>query len=157
ALQAADLVLAEDTRVTRRLFDAYGIKTRLSAYHEHNAEAVRPGILEKLREGARIALVSDAGTPLISDPGYRLVREAVEQGAAVFAAPGPSAPLAALAVSGLPTDRFLFAGFLPAKTGPRARALAELASVPATLVFFESPSRLPASLAAMAQAFGARP
>jgi 16S rRNA (cytidine1402-2'-O)-methyltransferase len=156
ALATADLVLAEDTRVTRRLFDAYGVKTRLSPYHEHNAEAVRPGILARLAEGARIALVSDAGTPLVSDPGYRLVKEAAEAGIAVYPIPGASAPLAGLAVSGLPTDRFLFAGFLPPRTAARARALAELAAIPATLIFFESPSRLAASLADMAAAFGAR-
>ncbi len=156
-LSVADLVLAEDTRITRRLLDAYGIRTKLSPYHEHNAAAARPGVLTRLREGARVALVSDAGTPLISDPGYRLAKEAAEQGILVFAAPGPSAALAGLAVSGLPSDRFLFAGFPPAKPGPRRRAFAELASAPATLVFFEAPPRLSASLADMLAAFGDRP
>ncbi len=156
ALTAADVILAEDTRVTRRLLDAYGVKTRLSPYHEHNAQEVRPGILRQLADGARVALVSDAGTPLVSDPGYRLVKEAAEQGIAVYAAPGASAPLAGLAVSGLPTDRFLFAGFAPHKAGPRRQTFAELAAVPATLIFFEAPSRLAASLTDMAEAFGPR-
>ncbi|MBI3517000.1 MAG: 16S rRNA (cytidine(1402)-2'-O)-methyltransferase [Proteobacteria bacterium] len=155
-LRAADLVAAEDTRVTAKLFARHGIAARLTAYHDHNAERVRPGILAKLAAGAVVALVSDAGTPLISDPGYKLVRAAVAANVAVTALPGPSAVLTALVLSGLPPDRFLFAGFLDARTERRRRALAELAAVPASLVFFESAQRLATSLADMRDQLGAR-
>lgn len=155
-LAAADLVLAEDTRITARLFSAYEIFTRLAPYHDHNAAEVRPGILERLRDGARIALVSDAGTPMVSDPGYRLAREAAEAGVAVIPVPGASALLAGLAASGLPTDRFLFAGFAPAKSGKRQAFFREVKDVPASLVFYESGPRLAASLTDMLEVFGDR-
>lgn len=141
-LAAAEVILCEDTRTTAKLLERYAIRTRTAPYHEHNAEKVRPVILDRLAAGATIALVSDAGMPLVSDPGYRLVREAVDRGIPVTACPGPSAVLTGLALSGLPTDRFLFAGFMPQKPGERARVLAELADVRATLVFFESPHRI---------------
>jgi 16S rRNA (cytidine1402-2'-O)-methyltransferase len=155
-LRRADLVASEDTRVTAKLFSRYGIATRLVAYHDHNAERVRPGLLARLANGAVVALVSDAGTPLISDPGYKLVRAAVEAGVAVTALPGASAVLTALVLSGLPTDRFLFAGFLDARAERRRRTLAELATVPASLVFFEAARRLPDTLADMHAQLGAR-
>ena len=155
-LAAADLVLAEDTRVSGKLLAAYGLKNKLERYDEHAAERVRPRVLQRLAQGGRVALVSDAGTPLISDPGYRLVREAVQQGAAVIPIPGASAVMAALAVAGLPTDRFLFAGFPPSKSGGRRTLFAELAPIRASLVFFEGGSRLAASLADMAAVFGPR-
>ena len=156
-LAAADLVLAEDTRVTAKLLILHGIKQSLNPYNDHNAAEARPRILEKLRKGRRIVLVSDAGTPLVSDPGFKLVREVIAAGIAVTALPGPSAALAALALAGLPSDRFLFAGFLPAKAGERARALEELKSVRASLILFVSPQRLAASLAAMREVLGDRP
>jgi 16S rRNA (cytidine1402-2'-O)-methyltransferase len=156
-LKGVDLVLAEDTRVAGKLLSAYGISKKVERYDDHAGERARPKILAALAEGARIALTSDAGTPLVSDPGYRLLVEAVEAGAAVIPVPGASAPLAALAVSGLPTDRFLFAGFLPPKSGPRKAALAELAAVRTTLIFFESGPRLAESLADMAEVLGPRP
>jgi 16S rRNA (cytidine1402-2'-O)-methyltransferase len=155
-LARADLVTCEDTRVTAKLLTMHGIKAPLAAYHEHNAARMRPQLLARLAGGAAIALVSDAGTPLISDPGYKLVREAIAAGYAVTALPGPAAPLAALVLSGLPSDRFMFAGFLPPKTAGRRKALAELAAVPATLLFFESAGRLADSLADMAAVLGAR-
>jgi len=155
-LAAADLVLCEDTRITRRLFDRYDIKTPMLAYHDHNAAAVRPRVLARLGEGARIALVSDAGTPLVSDPGYKLVEAALDAGHRVFPIPGPSAALAALVAAGLPTDRFFFEGFLPAKGGQRRARIAELATVPATLVLYESGPRLAASLADLSQGLGVR-
>jgi 16S rRNA (cytidine1402-2'-O)-methyltransferase len=155
-LAGVDKVLAEDTRVTAKLLSAYGIKARLERYDDHAAERVRPGVLKALDQGARIALVSDAGVPLIADPGYRLVREAAEAGARVIPVPGPSASLAALAIAGLPTDRFLFAGFPPPKSAARRRFFAELAPVRASLVFYEGVSRLGASLADMAAVFGPR-
>jgi 16S rRNA (cytidine1402-2'-O)-methyltransferase len=141
-LAAADLVLCEDTRTSGKLMERFGIRARLSPYHEHNARKVRPEILNRLAGGAAIALISDAGMPLVSDPGYRLVKEAAERGIAVTACPGPSAVLTGLALSGLPTDRFLFAGFVPQKQGERRKLLAEFASLKATLVFFESPHRI---------------
>lgn len=141
-LAAADTVLCEDTRTSGRLMERFSIKARLSPYHEHNAAKVRPQILERLSQGAAIALISDAGMPLVSDPGYRLVREAVEQGIPVTACPGPSAVLTGLALSGLPTDRFLFAGFVPQKQGERKRVFDEFAKLRATLIFFESPHRI---------------
>ena len=155
-IAAADLVACEDTRVTRKLFDHYGLSTPLTAYHDHNAETARPKILEKLAAGGAVALVSDAGTPLISDPGYKLVRAATEAGHPVTAAPGPSSALMALTVAGLPTDRFFFEGFLPAKEGARRARIAELARIPATLVLFESGPRLAATLADLAAGLGAR-
>ena len=155
-LAAADLVLAEDTRVSGKLLSAYGLKNKLERYDEHAAERVRPRVLRLLAEGGRVALVSDSGTPLISDPGYRLVREAVQQGAAVIPIPGASAVMAALAVAGLPTDRFLFVGFPPSKSAGRRTLFAELAPIRASLVFFEGGSRLAASLADMAAVFGPR-
>ncbi len=153
-LRGADLIACEDTRVTARLLAIYGIGTASTAYHDHNAERVRPRLLAALREGKAVALVSDAGTPLIADPGYRLVREAVAQGSAVTALPGASAVPVALSLSGLPTDRFLFAGFLPERGAERRRALGELAGVKASLVLFESPRRLGESLADAAQMLG---
>ncbi len=155
-LAGADLVLAEDTRVAAKLLSAYDLKARVERYDDHTDAWRRPQILEKLAAGARIALVSDAGTPLVSDPGYRLVRAAAEAGLDVFAAPGPSAALAALAVSGLPTDRFLFAGFLPPKSGPRQAFLAELAAIRATLILYETGPRLSDSLADMQAVLGDR-
>jgi 16S rRNA (cytidine1402-2'-O)-methyltransferase len=155
-LAAADAVIAEDTRVTKTLLAHYGISTPLVAYHEHNARVIRPHLLARLEAGAKFALVSDAGTPLVSDPGFRLVQEALEKGVHVTSVPGPSAVLAALVVAGLPTDRFFFEGFLPHKSGPRRARLAELAQVPGTLVFFESPRRLVETLADCAAVLGAR-
>lgn len=155
-LAAADLVLCEDTRITRRLLDRYGIKTPMLAYHDHNAAAVRPKVLARLGEGAKIALVSDAGTPLVSDPGYKLVEAALDAGHRVFPIPGPSAALAALVAAGLPTDRFFFEGFLPAKSGQRKTRIAEIAAIPATLVLYESGPRLAASLADLWQGLGVR-
>ena len=154
-LNQADLVLAEDTRVTAKLLNAYGLKARLERYDEHAAEAVRPRILAALKDGARVALVSDAGTPLISDPGYRLAKAAAEQGSPVYPVPGASALLAALAGAGLPTDRFLFAGFPPPKSAGRRGLFEELKGVRATLVFYEGGSRTAESLKDMAAVFGA--
>ena len=156
-LAAADVVLAEDTRVTGKLLAAYGLSKRLDRYDEHGAARARPAALAALSGGARVALVSDAGTPLVSDPGYRLVREAAEAGIAVFPIPGASAALAALAVAGLPTDRFLFAGFPPPKAAARRTFLEGLKGVRATLILFEGVSRLGASLADMAAVLGPRP
>lgn len=155
-LAAADLVLAEDTRVTGKLFAAYGLSRPTWPYHDHNADAQRPRVLERLADGARVALVSDAGTPLVSDPGYKLVREAAAAGHAVHPVPGASAPLAALAAAGLPTDRFLFAGFPPNRSAARRRWLEGLAGVRATLILFESGPRLAESLADMAAVLGPR-
>lgn len=155
-LAAADRVFAEDTRTAAKLLSAHGLSNRLAAYHDHNGEAARPRVLRALAEGERVALISEAGTPLVSDPGFKLVRAAIGVGFEVFAVPGPSAVLAALSVAGLPSDRFLFAGFPPPRSAARRRAFDELASVRATLVFFESGPRLAASLADMAAAFGAR-
>src|SRR6202165_2164095 len=137
-LAAADLIACEDTRVTRKLLDHYGIATPLTPYHEHNAAAARPKLLARLAEGKAVALVSDAGTPLLSDPGYKLVRVAHEAGHAVSAVPGASSLLAALTAGGLPTGRFFFEGFLPAKAAQRRARVAELSRIPATLVLFET-------------------
>lgn len=156
-LGSVDRLYAEDTRVARKLLDAYGLQPKLGAYHDHNAEAARAEILAALARGERVALISDAGTPLVSDPGFKLARAAIEAGHRVVPAPGASAALAALVVSGLPSDRFLFAGFLPAKAGARRAALAELADIPASLILFESGPRLAEVLADMAAAFGPRP
>lgn len=155
-LGGAHVVACEDTRTTGKLLAMHGIKARLTAYHEHNAERARPALLERLKRGEAVALVSDAGTPLISDPGYRLVGEARDAGALVTPVPGASAPIAALSIAGLPTDRFLFAGFLPNRGGPRRRAIADLAAVPATLVVLESARRLAACLADLADFLGPR-
>jgi 16S rRNA (cytidine1402-2'-O)-methyltransferase len=155
-LASADCIACEDTRVTRKLTERYGIATPLTPYHEHNAAAARPKILARLNAGQAVALVSDAGTPLISDPGYRLVRAACEAGHAVTALPGASAVLAALGVAGLPTDRFFFEGFLPPKQVARQKRIAMLAGIPATLVLFESGPRLPAALADLAAGLGSR-
>lgn len=156
-LGAVDRVYAEDTRVARKLMDAYALKPKLAAYHEHNAEAARAEILRALATGERVALISDAGTPLVSDPGYKLARAVIEAGHRVFPIPGASALLAGLVVSGLPSDRFLFAGFLPAKQSGRRETLTELGDVNATLIFYESGPRLADSLADMAETLGARP
>ena len=155
-LAGVDLIACEDTRVTAKLLAIHNISRPLTAYNDHNAERERPRLLGKLKRGARIALVSDAGTPLVSDPGFKLVRAALEDEIKIHAVPGASALLSGLMVSGLPSDRFLFAGFLPSKAGERERALAELKSVRATLIFFESAQRLSESLDAMAQILGPR-
>lgn len=155
-LAGADLVACEDTRMTGKLLSLLGIAASLTPYHEHNAERARPAILAKLRNGAAVALVSDAGTPLLSDPGFRLVRACREEGIPVTSIPGASALLPAVQLSGLPCDRFLFAGFLPNKTVARRKMLGELAAVPATLVFYESPQRLAESLADMEAVLGMR-
>ncbi|AZO79731.1 MULTISPECIES: 16S rRNA (cytidine(1402)-2'-O)-methyltransferase [unclassified Bosea (in: a-proteobacteria)] len=155
-LAAADAVLAEDTRTSKTLLAHYGIATPLLPYHEHNAAQMRPKILERLRKGGKLALISDAGTPLVSDPGYKLVAEVVAEGLPVTGIPGPSAVLAALVLAGLPTDRFFFEGFLPPKSAGRKARLTELAAIPGTLVFFESPRRLAEMLADAAAVLGAR-
>jgi 16S rRNA (cytidine1402-2'-O)-methyltransferase len=155
-LARADLVLAEDTRVAARLLNAYGLKAKVKRYDDHVGEAVRPQVLSMLEDGGRVALTTDAGSPLVSDPGYRLVSEAIERGVSVHPAPGASAVLAALTSAGLPTDRFLFAGFPPPKSAARRAFLAELAPIRATLVLFEGASRLGASLSDMADVFGPR-
>jgi 16S rRNA (cytidine1402-2'-O)-methyltransferase len=155
-LAAADAIACEDTRVTRRLLDHYGIATPLTPYHEHNAAAVRPKLLARLGAGEAIALVSDAGTPLVSDPGFKLVRAVRQAGHAVIAVPGASAAMAALTVAGLPTDRFFFEGFLPAKDGQRRTRIAELARIPATLILYESGPRVARALAALAEGLGPR-
>lgn len=155
-LAAADLVLAEDTRVAGKLLSAYGLSKKLERYDEHAAERAGPKVLAALAQGQRVALVSDAGTPLVSDPGFRLVREAAAQGYPVYPIPGASALLAGLSVAGLPTDRFLFAGFPPPRSAGRIAFFEELAGIRATLVFFEGVSRLAESLADMAAVFGER-
>ncbi len=153
-LAGADVIACEDTRVTSVLLRHFGIRAQLVAYHDHNAARQRPRLLAALADDRAVALVSDAGTPLVSDPGYRLAVEARVGGHAVVPVPGASAVLAALVASGLPSDSFMFAGFPPVKSGPRVKRFAALAAVPATLVFFESPQRLAASLSDMAAAFG---
>jgi 16S rRNA (cytidine1402-2'-O)-methyltransferase len=155
-LAAADVIACEDTRVTRKLTERYGIATPLMAYHEHNAGEARPKIIARLDEGQAVALVSDAGTPLISDPGYKLVRAAVEAGHNVIALPGASAVMGALNVAGLPTDKFFFEGFLPPKEVGRQKRIAELSTIPATLVLFESGPRLAGALADLSQGLGPR-
>ncbi len=154
-LAGVDIIACEDTRITRRLTERYGIsRALLKPYHEHNAALARPKILEKLAQGASIALVSDAGTPLISDPGFKLVREVCAAGHAVIALPGPSSVLSALAVAALPTDRFFFEGFLPSKQTARRARLSELARIDATLVMFESGNRVQDTLADLADIMG---
>ncbi|MGY6707298.1 MAG: 16S rRNA (cytidine(1402)-2'-O)-methyltransferase [Rhizobiaceae bacterium] len=155
-LAAADVMACEDTRVTRVLLERYGIRRRVSAYHEHNAEQAGPKLIAELEAGRSVALASDAGTPLVSDPGHRLVEAALEAGIKVVPIPGASAVLAALSMSGLPNDAFFFAGFLSAKDGQRRTRLEELKPVPGTLIFFESPRRLAASLRGMADVLGER-
>jgi 16S rRNA (cytidine1402-2'-O)-methyltransferase len=155
-LAGADVIACEDTRVTRKLTERYGIATPLTPYHEHNAAQARPKLLARLADGQAVALVSDAGTPLISDPGYKLVQAASEAGHTVIASPGPSAVLAALSVAALPTDRFFFEGFLPPKQGARQKRIAALANIPATLILFEGGSRIAATLADLAGVLGPR-
>jgi 16S rRNA (cytidine1402-2'-O)-methyltransferase len=155
-LAAVDIIACEDTRVTRRLTERYAISAELKPYHEHNAVMARPKILERLAQGASIALVSDAGTPLISDPGFKLVREVSAAGHAVIAVPGASSVLAALSVAALPTDRFFFEGFLPSKQVARRTRLAELARIDATLVMFESGNRVQETVADLAEAMPGR-
>jgi len=156
ALKEADRILCEDTRQTAKLCAAYGITTPRSAYHDHNGDRVRPGLIKALQDGAAICLVSDAGTPLISDPGMKLVRDARAAGVRVTPLPGACAAITALSGAGFPSDRFLFAGFPPAKAAARERFFSALKNVDATLVFYESAGRLGASLQAMASAFGER-
>ena len=155
-LAAAQAVVAEDTRVTKTLLAHYGIATPLIAYHEHNAAMMRPRLIGRLRAGEALALVSDAGTPLVSDPGFKLVAEALASMIEVISVPGPSAVLAALVVAGLPTDRFFFEGFLPGKSPARRQRIAALAPIPGTLVFFESPRRLAETLEDLAVVLGDR-
>jgi 16S rRNA (cytidine1402-2'-O)-methyltransferase len=155
-LARADVILCEDTRHSRTLLSHYAITTPTRPYHEHNAARERPRVLADLAAGRRVALISDAGTPLISDPGFKLVRASLAAGHRVEALPGPSAALTALGVAGLPTDAFLFAGFLPPKSAARRTRIAELKAVPATLVFFEAPSRVGETLADLAAVLGER-
>ncbi len=156
-LARADVILCEDTRHSRKLLAHYAVGTPTRPYHEHNAARERPRVLVDLQAGRRVALISDAGTPLISDPGLKLVRAVLEAGHRVESLPGPSAVLAALSVAGLPTDAFFFAGFLPTKTAARRTRIAELKDIPSTLVFFEAPSRVAETLADLAAELGARP
>jgi len=153
-LARVDIVYCEDTRHSRRLLEQYGLSRDLRSFHEHNEERELPRVLGELAAQKSVALISDAGTPLVSDPGFKLVREAAAQGYNVISIPGPSAPIAALACSGLPTDRFLFAGFLPPKSSARRASLAELAKVSATLAFFEAPTRVAETLVDMADVLG---
>ncbi|MBY0406126.1 MAG: 16S rRNA (cytidine(1402)-2'-O)-methyltransferase [Rickettsiales bacterium] len=155
-LAACDLIACEDTRVTAKLLTHYGVKAPTLSYNDHNGESRRPKIMEALQAGKRVALVSDAGTPLISDPGYKLVRDCQEAGYNVTALPGASSLLAGLCLSGLPTDRFCFAGFLPPKEEARFKTLQTLSHIPATLVFFEAARRVPETLASMAKLWGSR-
>lgn len=156
-LAAASLIVCEDTRHTGKLLAHYRIKAATQSYNDHNAPKVRPGLLKRLQDGEIVALVSDAGTPLISDPGYRLVTEAVEAGVSITAVPGASAVTTALSVAGVPTDRFMFMGFLPSREGEKAAMIDTVKHVPASLVFFESPRRLADSLAALQAGLGDRP
>jgi 16S rRNA (cytidine1402-2'-O)-methyltransferase len=155
-LAGVDLIACEDTRITRRLTERYGITAQLTPYHEHNAATARPRILAHLAQGGSIALVSDAGTPLISDPGFKLVRDVCAAGLSVVALPGASSVLTALSVAGLPTDRFFFEGFLPPKQTARRARLTELSRLDATLVVFESGNRVQETLADLAAIMGAR-
>jgi 16S rRNA (cytidine1402-2'-O)-methyltransferase len=156
-LARADVVLCEDTRHSRTLLAHFAISTPARPYHEHNAARERPRVLRELEGGGRVALISDAGTPLVSDPGWKLVRTALDAGRRVEALPGASAMLAALTIGGLPTDAFLFAGFLPPKSAARRTRIAEFKDVPATLVFFEAPSRVAEMLSDLAAVLGDRP
>ena len=155
-LAGVALIAAEDTRVTSRLLSHIGARTPMTPYHDHNADAVRPRLIARMA-GEAVALVSDAGTPLISDPGYKLVRDARAAGITVVTIPGPCAAVAALTLAGLPTDRFLFAGFLPVRAGAKAAAIAEFATLRASLVFYESAGRTAATLTALAEGLGDRP
>jgi 16S rRNA (cytidine1402-2'-O)-methyltransferase len=156
-LASADVLACEDTRVTQKLLRAYDITAaKIFPYHEHNAESIRPKLMARLRAGEKIALISDAGTPLVSDPGYKLVREAAQENIAVYAVPGASASLAALVSAGLPTDRFLFAGFLSSRRAARRQSLQEIATIQGSLVFFESARRLADSLTDMTDILGSR-
>lgn len=156
-LAAADYILCEDTRITSRLLERYGIRNTMKPYHEHNAEKVRPAIIAALQDGKSFALVSDAGVPLVSDPGYRLVQSCIEEGLVVTGVPGASATLTALALSGLPTDCFTFIGFLPQKSKARIEMLLSFKKLPSTLIAFESPHRIIDALADVATALGDRP
>ena len=156
-LSQADVVLCEDTRTSGKLMKIHSINATLQSYHEHNAERVRPLIIKSLNQDKIVAMISDAGMPLISDPGYKLVEACIKIGLMVTAAPGPSATLTALVLSGLPTDRFFFQGFLPSKTGPRQKILNEISRIPGTLVFLESAKRLASSLTDMRSVLGNRP
>jgi 16S rRNA (cytidine1402-2'-O)-methyltransferase len=156
-LKACHVIAAEDTRVTSKLLAIHGVQKPLIPYNDHNGQQMRPKILARLERGEAVVLVSDAGTPLVSDPGYKLVREVIAAGLPVVAIPGASAVLTGLALSGLPSDRFLFAGFLPSRGGERTSALEELKAIRATLIFFESAQRLGERLAAMAEVLGDRP
>jgi 16S rRNA (cytidine1402-2'-O)-methyltransferase len=156
-LAAADYILCEDTRVTSRLLERYSIRNTMKPYHEHNAEKVRPAIIAGLQQGKSFALVSDAGVPLVSDPGYRLVQSCIAEGLLVTGVPGASATLTALALSGLPTDCFTFIGFLPQKSKARIALLLSFKKLPSTLVAFESPHRIVDALADIATALGDRP
>ena len=153
-LSGVEEVLAEDTRVAGKLMAAYGLRVKLSPYHDHNGAERRPGLISRMQAGAKIALISDAGTPLVSDPGWKLAHDALEQGVRVFPIPGASAMLAGLVASGLPSDQFLFAGFLPPKSGARRAAAEALRTVPGTLIFYESGPRLAASLEDLAVVLG---
>lgn len=155
-LRGVAVVACEDTRTTAKLLAIHGITTPLAAYHDHNARAAGPALIARIRRGDAVALVSDAGTPLVSDPGYRLVRACIDDALAVVPIPGPSSVLAALSVSGLPSDRFVFAGFAPPRSAARLRFFAALAGIGASLVIMESPRRLAEALADMAAAFGPR-
>ena len=156
-LKEADLIACEDTRHTRNLLDHYGIDKPLISYHDHNEATRAPELIARLREGTTIALVSDAGMPLVADPGYRLVRAAVSEGIPVHPIPGPSALVTALAASGLPTDAFRFSGFLPPKSGQRRAVLEAIKSEQATVIFYEAPHRILETLADIDQILGARP
>lgn len=153
-LKRADIILCEDTRTSGKLLSRYGVKTKRIAYHEHNAAKLRPEIMDRLGKGQGLALISDAGTPLINDPGYKLVRDCKAEGFNVTAAPGASSPIVALILSGLPSDHFFYAGFLPPKTMARKKELARFAPIPGSLIFLESPKRLAASLVDMAEMLG---
>jgi 16S rRNA (cytidine1402-2'-O)-methyltransferase len=153
-LAAADMIACEDRRISKRLLDRYGIKARLVSYHDHNAGRTGPQLIEWIRQGRSIALISDAGTPLISDPGFRLVRDARAAGLPVWPIPGPSAPIAALSACGLPADHFYFEGFLPSKSHARRTRIGELKAIAATLIIYESPNRVAACLADIADILG---
>lgn len=153
-LKRADVILCEDTRTSGKLLSRYGVKTKRIAYHEHNAAKMRPEIMDRLGKGQGLALISDAGTPLINDPGYKLVRDCKEEGFNVTAAPGAASPIVALILSGLPSDHFFYAGFLPPKSMARKKELARFAPIPGSLIFLESPKRLAASLKDMAEMLG---